>query len=282
MINIRIIKKAKSTRGSTSSARSTGYASQKPEGSVQEAVHASSAARLDENSPTRQEIINEAVGLANAYTDQQIGTLREEFEAFKKTIVKLVLAEFGIITQESWTISKLVSIDDAKTNEFKIIDKVTAAGNTYYIYNAGYNEYEGTKIYINPNTGEAELDNPPLQHGLRYTSNSYLRRDGIAVFPSTIPDGWYRKENQHGNYPAEIYNHAGADEDVIQIYCLEIYKYENGRMTDYAEVYFRDKGDDISLEEGKGRLTRRDGQVLIGNYPYLYSYYKNEIEQGEI
>lgn len=173
---------------------------------------------------------------------------------------------------EGWSDAyKLVSLETAAMPAYMKIDMQTVLGNSYYKYKEGWKKIGNYKKYYNPESGQYDRDTPPEKTGCLFVSKNYS-----AAY---VPDGWYRKENLHGNYPAEIYNHqAGIDEDIIQIYCLKIYKYESGRMTDYAEVYFRDKGNDIILEEGKGRLTKRDGTILMGNYPYLYSYYKNEVE----
>ena len=173
---------------------------------------------------------------------------------------------------EGWSDAyKLVSLGTAAMPAYMKIDMQTVQGNSYYKYKEGWRKIGNYKRYYNPESGQYDRDTPPEKTGCLFVSKNYS-----AAY---VPDGWYRKENLHGNYPAEIYNHqAGIDEDIIQIYCLKIYKYESGRMTDYAEVYFRDKGNDILLEEGKGRLTKRDGTILMGNYPYLYSYYKNEVE----
>lgn len=173
---------------------------------------------------------------------------------------------------EGWSDAyKLVPLGTAAMPAYMKIDMQTVQGNSYYKYKEGWKKIGNYKRYYNPESGQYDRDTPPDKTGCLFVSKNYS-----AAY---VPDGWYRKENLHGNYPAEIYNHqAGIDEDIIQIYCLKIYKYESGRMTDYAEVYFRDKGNDILLEEGKGRLTKRDGTILMGNYPYLYSYYKNEVE----
>ncbi len=173
---------------------------------------------------------------------------------------------------EGWSDAyKLVPLGTAAMPAYMKIDMQTVQGNSYYKYKEGWKKIGNYKRYYNPESGQYDRDTPPEKTGCLFVSKNYS-----AAY---VPDGWYRKENLHGNYPAEIYNHqAGIDEDIIQIYCLKIYKYESGRMTDYAEVYFRDKGNDILLEEGKGRLTKRDGTILMGNYPYLYSYYKNEVE----
>lgn len=173
---------------------------------------------------------------------------------------------------EGWSDAyKLVPLGTAAMPAYMKIDMQTVQGNSYYKYKEGWKKIGNYKRYYNPESGQYDRDTPPEKTGCLFVSKYYS-----AAY---VPDGWYRKENLHGNYPAEIYNHqAGIDEDIIQIYCLKIYKYESGRMTDYAEVYFRDKGNDILLEEGKGRLTKRDGTILMGNYPYLYSYYKNEVE----
>ena len=80
-----------------------------------------------------------------------------------------------------------------------------------------------------------------------------------------IPDGWYRVENLVGSY--NIDNKVNG----VPIYFFEIMKFSSGRQVGFALVWFRT---DTSPDQGKGRLTTKDGDYLrFFDYPTLYSYY---------
>lgn len=164
--------------------------------------------------------------------------------------------------QESWTEFKgFISLGNAATPGNWIIDTKTLSGTKYYQYNAGFKQIQNEKYYYNPQTGKYDLREPPQQNGKVFSSKS--------TTGALIADGWYRRENLNGAYPAEAYTDK---EDILQVYWFEIFEFRNGKQVDNAYVWFRE---DFAIEPDKGRLTTKTGERLwnADSYPYLYSYY---------
>lgn len=164
--------------------------------------------------------------------------------------------------QESWTEFKgFISLGNAATPGNWIIDTKTLSGTKYYQYNAGFKQIQNEKYYYNPQTGEYDLREPPQQNGKVFSSKS--------TTGTLIANGWYRRENLNGAYPAEAYTDK---EDILQVEWFEIFKFWNGKQVDNAYVWFRK---DFAIEPDKGRLTTKTGERLwnADSYPYLYSYY---------
>lgn len=164
-----------------------------------------------------------------------------------------------IEVQESWTELKgFISLGNAATPSDWIIDTKTPSGTKYYQYNAGFKQIQNEKYYYNPQTGKYDLREPPQQNGKVFSSKS--------ATGALIADGWYRRENLNGAYPAEAYT--------LPVCWFEIFRYEDGKQVDNAYVWFR-KDLDV-IEPDTGRLTTKTGERLwnANLYPYLYSYYK--------
>ena len=189
------------------------------------------------------------------------------------------LSPTGITTRvetkaESWTTLKpfIFLQNDAATNNGMTIDTITGSGTQYYRYNAGYAKVSNVLKYVNPATGQATLDAPPEENGMVFAGNSH----GGATFPDVIPDGWYRKENLNGVYPAEIISDRY---ETLQVYWFEIVKYVNGKQSDNAYVWFRTD----NVIAGTGKLTTKTGEYLNrSDYPNLYSYYNTIRTDKEI
>ena len=189
------------------------------------------------------------------------------------------LSPTGITTRvetkaESWTTLKpfIFLQNDAATNNGMTIDTITESGTQYYRYNAGYAKVSNVLKYVNPATGQATLDAPPEENGMVFAGNSH----GGATFPDVIPDGWYRKKNLNGVYPAEIISDRY---ETLQVYWFEIVKYVNGKQSDNAYVWFRTD----NVIAGTGKLTTKTGEYLNrSDYPNLYSYYNTIRTHEEI